>query len=402
MVTESRPVRQRSATTVMLRDDPAGLARRRYEGFVADTLARRIPAIIRNAEEGLEAGAVRQLRALAHAISADGPMVLDLSGWTVPGWEDMPARVNGRRPSQAPFFDFEFWMYHRMLAATRFPETRIDPFRLIKHRDLDRHLAWADEVLPRIATLADGLRLSLGANAHDLSQIVTPQGSHEVGADMLDIHAAGIRRLNIIADNFGGEFVGDLVLAVVAAEAGIDAVLHVKQLPMFVSDTTMDDVTILLDRLGAGSDFGQRLAGAIRVGSIRFAAHWFWSAPQFFDRLPVAELGTGPGVLNVVKGDLNFRRLVGDVSVPVETQFHALDVLPAAPMLSLRSIKSYCVAGMTEWPSGLPKEGFPMDGTIVAVQRVPTRAEAPIASAESSAGAEPLSRRVRRWFRRAG
>jgi hypothetical protein len=371
----------------------------RYRRFVAETMAKRIPLIVRNCEDGQDAHAVRQLRALGKAIAADGPMVIDLGEWTLPGWEDMPARVNGKRPSQAPFFDFEFWMYHRILAAVRFEETRADPFRAIKHKDLDRHLAWADEVLPKTTTFAQGLKQALEANAHDLSQITRPEARHEVGSQKLEIAAEGLRRLNIICDNFGAEFVGDLVLAVVAAEAGIDVILHVKQIPMFVSDTTDDDVTILLDRLGAKSEFGHRLSAAIRVGSIGFGSHPFWSAPQFFDRLPVDELKPGPGTLTVVKGDLNFRRAIGDVSVAVETPFQSLAVLPAAPMLSLRSIKSYCLAGMDAWPAGVPKGRYPMDGTIVAVQEVPVR-QAATASAESSSEKAPLLQRVRQWLRR--
>jgi hypothetical protein len=339
---------------------------------------------------------VTRLDAVARAIAAGAPMVVDLGNWPFAGWEEFPQRVNGRRISDAPFFDVEFWMYFRILEAVRFAETRADPFRTTKHRDLDRHLKWADEALSRVSSLADGLRMSLDANAHDLSQIGSPTGRYEVGRSALDIEAGSIRRLNLIADNFGGEFVADLVLAVIAAEAGIEVVLHVKQLPMFVSDVTADDVTILFDRLPK-EGFGKRLQTAVQRGGIHTAAHAFWSSPKFFDRLPLEELGQGEGVLNVLKGDLNFRRTIGDVSVAVETPFQDLELLPAAPMLSLRSIKSYCLAGMNEWPKGLSRTDFPMDGSIVAVQQVPVRATA---SAESSSGAAPLLQRVRQWLRR--
>ena len=368
----------------------------RYRRFVADTMAKRIPMIVRNAGEGFDAETVTRLDAISRALAAGAPMVVDLSNWPFAGWEEFPQRVNGRRISDAPFFDVEFWMYFRILEAVRFAETRADPFRTTKHRDLDRHLRWADEALGKVSTLADGLRMSLDANAHDLSQIGSPTGRYEVGRDLLNIETGSIRRLNIIADNFGGEFVADLVLALVAAEAGIEVVLHVKQLPMFVSDVTADDVTILFDRLPK-EGFGKRLQTAVQRGSIHTAAHAFWSSPKFFDRLPVEELGQGPDILNVLKGDLNFRRAIGDVSVAVETPFQDLDLLPAAPMLSLRSIKSYCLAGMSEWPKGLSRTDFPMDGSIVAVQQVPVRATV---SAESSSDAAPLLQRVRRWLRR--
>ena len=361
-------------------------------------MAKRIPMIVRNAADGFDSETVTRLDAISRAISAGAPMVVDLSNWPFSGWEDFPQRVNGRRIADASFFDFEFWMYFRILEAVRFAETRADPFRTTKHRDLDRHLKRADEALSRVTTFADGLRMSLDANAHDLSQIGSPTGRYEFGRAALDIQAPSVQRLNIIADNFGGEFVADLVLAVVAAEAGIEVVLHVKQLPMFVSDVTADDVTILFDRLPKDG-FGKRLQTAVQRGGIHTAAHAFWSAPRFFDRLPVEELGQGAGVLNVLKGDLNFRRAIGDVSVRVETSFQDLAVLPAAPLLSLRSIKSYCLAGMSDWPKGLSRTDFPMDGSIVAVQQVPVRATA---SAESSSDAAPLLQRVRRWLRRTG
>ena len=371
----------------------------RYRRFVADTMAKRIPLIIKNTEEGCDAEAAGRLQAIGRAVAADAPMVVDLSYWPFEGWEEMPAKVNGKRISDAPFFDFEFWLYFRILEAVRFGETRFDPFRAIKHRELDRHLSWADEAIGRTTTLTQGLHLSLDANAHDLSQLGGPSASHDVGREELQIEPLSVSRLNLVTDNFGGEFVADLVLGLVAAEAGIEVVVHVKQLPMFVSDTTTDDVTILFDRLGKDG-FGKRLQAAVQRGSIRFAAHAFWSSPKFFDRLPVEELGEGPDVLNVLKGDLNFRRAIGDATVPVETPFQALPVLPTAPLLSLRSIKSYCLAGMTDWPSRLSRTDFPMDGSIVAVQQVPVRAAT--ASAESSSDAEPPLRRALRWFRRAG
>jgi hypothetical protein len=102
--------------------------------------------------------------------------------------------------------------------------------------------------------------------------------------------------------------------------------------------------------------------------------------------------------LNVLKGDLNFRRAVGDVAVEIETPFEKLAVLPAAPMLSLRSIKSYCVAGVTDWPTGLSRTHFPMDGSILAVQRIPTRNAnfSPAAPVKPA----PSMQRFRQWVQR--
>jgi len=350
----------------------------RYTDYVRQTLAARVPKILSMAGEGRDAAATRQLAAIGRAIEADAPMVMDLHDWPLAGWETLPVRVNGRRPSQAAFFDFEYWLYFRILIAVRYPVTRADPFRATKHRDLERHIEWAEQAVQKTQTLSEALNLSLDANAHDLSQASGPSASHEIGRELLQIEPAGLQRINIIADNFGGEFVADLVLATIASEAGIEVNVHVKHLPMFVSDTTTDDVVILFDRLRPGSAFARRLQSEVDRGSVRITSNSFWAAPLFMDRLPVEELEIGDGVLNILKGDLNFRRAIGDAVVPVETAFEDLPVLPAAPMLALRSIKSYCAAGMKVWPAGMSTEDFPKDGSIVAAQSIPAR---PIASA---------------------
>ncbi|MEQ1770109.1 MAG: ARMT1-like domain-containing protein [Devosia sp.] len=277
----------------------------RYQGYVSATLAKRIPGIIRNAATGYQGEAAAALDAVGNIVETDGILELDLANWPLPGWEELPALVDGKRVSEATFFDFEYWMYARMAQAVRFPETGSDPFRATKHRDLERHLQWADGALAHTSSLAAALALSLDANAHDLSQLSVAAARYEVGRGRLGTALARITRMNLIADNFGGEFVADLVLAILASEAGIETVLHVKRLPMFVSDTTITDVEALLAHPSSGT-FMQRLHAAVEQGALRFAAHPFWSAPRFLDALPVAELGTGDGVLNILKGDLNY------------------------------------------------------------------------------------------------
>ena len=91
----------------------------RYRRFVAETMAKRIPMIVRNAGDGFDAETMTRLDAIARALAAGAPMVVDLSNWPFAGWEDFPQRVNGRRIADAPFFDIEFWMYFRILEAVR-------------------------------------------------------------------------------------------------------------------------------------------------------------------------------------------------------------------------------------------------------------------------------------------
>jgi hypothetical protein len=345
----------------------------RYRRFVTASLDRRLPAILKTAAEEADAEARGRLDAIGRAIAANAPMVADLGGWPFPGWEGLPQRVNGKRVRDAAYFDVDYWFYLRILQAVRYGERRIDPFRATKHRELDHHLSRAGQLLETTRNLAEALRVSLAGNAHDLSHSAAPTGNYEAGLDLLAAVARGdVRRIDIVADNFGGEFVADLVLAIVAASRGIEVVLHVKQLPLFVSDVTADDVTVLLDRLPPDGEFTPRLQREIERGLIRFAANTLWSSPKFLDRIPEGLLGVRASSLVLLKGDLNFRRAVGDALVDPETPFEALPVRPPVPMLSLRSIRSYCLAGMAGiWPAALPKADFPLDGSIVAAQQIP-------------------------------
>ena len=128
----------------------------RYHDYVRQTLKTRIPAILKIAAEGQNAEAVRQLLAIGRAVEANAPMVLDLHDWQIPGWETLPGRVNGKRPTEASFFDFEYWLYFRILLATRYPRNSADPFRATKHRDLERHIQWAEQAIQKTQTLARG------------------------------------------------------------------------------------------------------------------------------------------------------------------------------------------------------------------------------------------------------
>src|SRR5437762_3237976 len=89
----------------------------RYERYVTDTLKQRIPAILRNAQEGLNSETTARLQSILRVVELDAPMVVDLLDWPFAGWENLPARVNGKHVSKAPFFDFEYWLYFRILTA---------------------------------------------------------------------------------------------------------------------------------------------------------------------------------------------------------------------------------------------------------------------------------------------
>ncbi len=94
--------------------------------------------------------------------------------------------------------------------------------------------------------------------------------------------------------------------------------LHLKPHPTFVSDAMIKDVHDTISFLAATSDqqvtsFAQRLEMHITSGRLVLSEDYFWTSPLAFWEMPNSlknEL-TNAGLI-IVKGDANYRRLLGD------------------------------------------------------------------------------------------
>jgi hypothetical protein len=149
------------------------------------------------------------------------------------------------------------------------------------------------------------------------------------------------RRVDIVLDNAGFELFVDLVLAgyLVAVGLATEVVLHPKSVPWFVSDVVPGDFANLLDVMrdprgfyGKDSAEGTALTeqevsdirflfddwrGLHEDGKLILRPNGFWTHAGSFWRMP----HVAPEVLEdlkeselvVFKGDLNYRKLTGDV-----------------------------------------------------------------------------------------
>jgi len=99
---------------------------------------------------------------------------------------------------------------------------------------------------------------------------------------------------------------------------------------------------------GASAGTGQRLWAALADGTITLRTHAFWCAPLSFHDLP-AELEDelSQATLAILKGDLNYRRLVGDRAWAPTTPFADLTAYFPAPVATLRTLKSDVAVGLT-------------------------------------------------------
>jgi hypothetical protein len=308
---------------------------------------------------------------LARLIEADAALPAprapapDIEAWTA-----AHAEHAGERWLGAEWFHAELAFYRELAAACRFWETDRDPFAPAKDEELagERPWAWLERALAeggardeRVHRLLDAC---LWGNRVDLSYAVGTAHASPSDEDLLvDDRAAAIPRLvepgasvHILADNAGTELALDLGLVdVLLGDPRTSVTLHLKMQPVFVSDALPRDVWSTLERMTARGGAAARVADRLRVafdaGRLRLAPDPFWSGPRFLWEAPphlTRALSTATVVL--VKGDANYRRVVGDAIWPPDATFADAAGYAPSPLLCLRTMKSDAVVGL---PRGL-------------------------------------------------
>ncbi|MDQ0834107.1 hypothetical protein QF032_005951 [Streptomyces achromogenes] len=364
--------------------------------FPRSVLAERHPAIIRQVREAFPYGPDhhRGLDALL-AACADGvidPLPADAHDrdrWRVWGLD----AHTGSSWFDVPWLWSESYFYRRLLEAVGYfgpgPWRGIDPFRPFKLAELeapetDEELAALDALEGRPVEEQDrallhgslwgnradlGFRLSdagaeqraavPGLVADDSERLweLLPQADADSGSDTGSGSGTGTGTgtgtVCLVADNAGRELVPDLLLAahLLAHRRCGRVVLHVKPYPYYVSDATTADVVDAVRKLsgarGAAGGRGRRLWQAMADGTLTVRAHPFSAAPLPYERMPDdlrAEFASA--TLTIVKGDLNYRRLVGDSRWAPTTAFADVTAYFPGPVAALRTLKSDVITGL--------------------------------------------------------
>ncbi|GKQ37406.1 damage-control phosphatase ARMT1 family protein [Streptomyces sp. A012304] len=361
------------APPVILGDEPGS--------FPHGVLAERHPAIIRQVRDAfpydpdihraLDALLVSCTEGVIEPLPADAH---DRDRWRTWGLDT----YTGRSWFDVPWLWSESWFYRRLLDAVGYfgpgPWQGLDPFRPFKLAELDapetdEELAVLDDLESRPAEERAHALLhgSLWGNRADLGFRLSDADAEGRAAapglvaddsdtlwSLLPAAPTGNGTLCLVADNAGRELVPDLLLAAHLLAHGHTArvVLHVKPYPYYVSDATPADVVDALRRLaaapGAASAYGRRLWSAMADGTLTVRAHPFAAAPLPYEEMPPdlrAEFAAA--TLTLVKGDLNYRRLVGDRRWPPTTPFPEVTAHFPGPVAALRTLKSDVITGLT-------------------------------------------------------
>jgi hypothetical protein len=353
---------------VILGDEPGSFAR--------SVLAERHPALIEKVRDAFPYGPEqhRALDALRrdHAEGVITP--LDPGAHDRDRWDAWGREYTGRSWFEVPFLWAESYFYRRLLGAVGYfapgPWQGIDPFRPFKQAELrtpeaDRELTALDRILDRPADEAADALLhgSLWGNRADLGFRISSGGAaSSAGAPLVADDSAALWRLLpagaqatlcLVADNAGRELLPDLVLIdhLLHHRRAGRIVLQVKPYPYYVSDATTSDVVDCLRHLaraeGAAGEAGARLWAAMADGRLTVRAHDFFCAP-----LPYAEMPDdlrrefADATLTVLKGDLNYRRLVGDRLWAPTTPFTDRTAYFPGPVAALRTLKSDVITGL--------------------------------------------------------
>jgi hypothetical protein len=366
-----RQVHQATLPPLLLTSEPGS--------FAQNTLRVRVPNILRETANlnafplhinaALEQLYVELTRGYIRGLHEDAP---DRAFW-----DAAVAPHLGKNWLNVPWFWAETFFYRRILEATSYFQPGIwagfDPFAARKQQEWRPDAAPA-AVAARLRALPEDadarfealLHASLWGNRTDLSyDLAAKQGGAAADSQrehLLHDDTAAIEAylrahpgadVAFIMDNAGTELVMDLALIdwLLATGAAARIHLHLKPQPFFVSDTMPADFLNALDALDAvGGDaraLAQRLRGALRQGRLLIETHPAYATGLFFFELP-DDLFAVLGQFDLVflKGDVNYRRLVGDAHWPPTTSFARATAYFPAPLVALRTLKAELIVGL--------------------------------------------------------
>jgi hypothetical protein len=355
------------------------------ESFAAFTFKQRLPGMLdqiiaKNDLNETEATGLRELKERLHSgrvqpCLRDRCALIDrMEAQEFNTWIREIEKHVGRSWLDLPWYFAESLFYLEVLLAWGYytyngPRFGVDPFQPFKEEELKRPGGGLDlgaRIMEETAAidapkekLVFLLRYGLWANRLDLSysQLLERYGDNPQGAgnQLLLDHSEKITekllragRIDMILDNSASELIADLQLvhALLRLSREPKIVLHCKKSPYYVSDATIKDVEATIqsmkrDRSTVLRRVGRTLSQMIERGSLVLADHYFWNGPLSFPALPSdlkQELGRSD--LVVLKGDLNYRRLLADRKWDPPTAMERIVGYFPTALATLRTTKS--------------------------------------------------------------
>ncbi len=374
--------------------------------FARHTIEVRKPQIIQQVIEdnGYAEGIVDALEAFRKEIAGREIQPLTELAPDVAFWNGEAAAHRGRTWLELPWYFAETYFYRRLLEAVRYfqpgPGQGHDPFAVQKRRQEREAVAWLagnwgalDEVEPEVRFEAL-LHSCLWGNRADLSNLTvqeeaqggmaTRQEQHNIVVNHTSLVAehlsGGVDRVDFVNDNVGRELLFDLALADFLLSDGWArrVVFHLKAHPFFVSDAMPQDVYESVALLVFGTKrtgkapipgaaaaweppllsgasgalpgdmgLGQRLDAFLAAGWLVLKEDAFWTKCLMFRQMPQAlRADLARSDLVILKGDVNYRRLLDDLQWPHTARLEEIADYFPAPFVALRTLKGEIMVGL--------------------------------------------------------
>lgn len=348
--------------------------------FARKTIVERKPQIIRQVIEdnGYPPETVARLEAFKEEIARHPMRPLLEEAPDVVFWNRELTTYQGKGWLEVPWYFAETYFYRRLLEAVSYfqpgPWQRHDPFGAQKQGQIRVAVERLIDDWESLAGIEPGvvfealLHAALWGNRADLSNYTVDQAmraglaARDERQNLLIDHtkavrchlAGGVRQVDFISDNVGLDLLYDLALAALLLHQGWveQVVFHLKGHPFFVSDGMPRDVettlSLLLDSPSpAVRRLGSRLATALAAGCFVLEADPFWTSSLMFRQFPAPlrdELAQSD--LVVIKGDVNYRRLLDDRHWPHTALLEETAAYFPAPFLVLRTLKGEIQVGL--------------------------------------------------------
>lgn len=376
--------------------------------FARFTIVERKPQIIRQVIEDNNypphiVGALGAFRQEIASLRSRQPMQpLREEAPDVAFWNRELAAYQGKTWLEVPWYFAETFFYRRLLEAVRYfqpgPWEGYDPFGKQKRQQEEAAVERAASLTAEIwGQLADVracqrsrkrsavvfealLHSCLWGNRADLSnytvaiqvrgglaareerRYILIDHTNEVG----ELLASGLPRVDFVNDNVGLELLFDLALADFLLVEGMarEVVFHLKDRPFFVSDAMPQDAraTVALLQMAPdaavrelGTRLHEHLAGERLIlkedtpstVSEATSGQGFWTSCLMFRQMPPSlrtELERSN--LVILKGDVNYRRLLDDRHWPHTTRLEEVADYFPLPFLVLRTLKGEIMVGL--------------------------------------------------------
>jgi uncharacterized protein with ATP-grasp and redox domains len=355
--------------------------------FAEDTIRSRKPTIIADilAHNAYPPNIARDLEALRDEIASHAPVRgLSGSGHDITFWQRALAPWNGRSWFELPWFLAETYFYRRVLDIVGYKvpgmgtsvahQSAGDPFAPQKAQALRDGLVALEHHITHIPQTSSAqrrfrlwLQRSLWGNRADLSNIGTRddmdtdderRAAHilvDHSSRLWELLAQGrVRYLDIVADNAGAELLSDLGLLdlLLSEELVLRVRVHLKGQPFFVSDAMPSDLEDTLaalkhDTQPALAALGARLAEYVTTERMSWQTHPFWTTCLHYPQLPTdLQSILAEADLLLLKGDVNYRRLLSDAHWPPTALLEAITNYMPASFVTLRTLKAEIIVGL--------------------------------------------------------